>query len=170
VGALLFVAAPLHGRAFTISYTLPDHSVKTVLESDGTISRTCEPDSATDCADLHWVRAYMYSSGSWVKVREKDVSGRAGQADTLNVPDMSSYFLTTLDDSLNESCASPVIHDPGLITGVPDGEGPPHVIETAIFTVRGERVPRPGASGVYFYRTKWSDGHYTIEKRLWINW
>ncbi len=147
-----------------LDYTIPNLNVTTFVAEDGSVQSTCEPDLGSPLTDLAYVRVYFQpaSGGGFVLLRDKYVVGQAGEPDTLQVPDGGSVYVTPVDDSGNEGCASNVVHDP-LLTGVGDTAFPPHVVETRVFDVQG-RLARVRAGGVYFVRQRWSNGWVTVRK------
>lgn len=169
---LLSVILTATGAAATIEYTLPAYDAKVEFAGTDSAGISCDI-SVTPLVDLETavLHGYPLTGGGWRVIREKDVRGRAGEQDTMQVDTGWNYFITTKDTSGNESCASPTVSIPGTVTGVPVDPYLGKVkVREAYFSVTGrmEEARRPFASGVYWLVTWYLDRSVKVEKIIII--
>lgn len=151
-------------------FTVPSYDANTVWippwERDtfeDSVQVTCDISTVTT-NDIDSVYVYAIPNignwGTFRKVREFDVKGKEGQADSVSMvfPGWSAahFYVTFIDTSGNESCASDVVFksNPMVPTGVePITVG--SVVENSWFDVRGRKLKsKPSASGIYWQVTK----------------
>lgn len=138
--------------ATTLNYTIP------VWEATGCDSLVVVCDSLGACQEIRspermgavevwWGVRY----GEFRLLRVKDVVGREGERDTLEVPSdtLASVYLVAVDLAGNKSCASRTITVNGRV-GVEEGQPKPLPVGLW-YDIAGRRIPKPTTPGVYFH-------------------
>lgn len=122
---------------------------------------TCLPETQLATLRVWWWERWTPSPRI---LREKDVRGREGQRDSLQLPDwpVASVFVTTLDSAGNESCPSNMTTVNGTVA-----VDPADLPEIRWYDVQGRRVRCPSTPGVYFReeRTRTTRSH---RKVVWV--
>lgn len=119
---------------------------------------------------LSTARLYFYpvTGGGWRLVSEHSAVGREGQPDSFVVDSgPGGHYYVTATNPVGESCASSQVYIPGtVVTGVePEPLPNPVVIgPTLIYDIHGRPIRGPTASGIYFRRTTYRNGHVTTTK------
>lgn len=131
--------------AAVLRFTLPSYNAP----------KSCDPDSTSVLHDLGTVQGWGQQRGrlNTILLRNKNVRGREGLADSLELPIDASVWtawVTTRDTLGNQSCQSPPVGF-NLTTGVPPDSIPLRHEEW--FDVAGRRVKPPIGPGVYIVRT-----------------
>ncbi len=165
---LLFLLVPALADARVVQYTIPSKG-EAVPGACDTVAQMCAPRPSNPTQDSCWtVHSTHVENPSLTRVhwwpryapapylmREKSVLGRAGQADTLRVPDSpeATMWVSVVDVAGNVSCGSNLITVNIPTTAVKD---PPFWVgpgaEVRVFDIAGRRVRPPLASGIYLQR------------------
>lgn len=146
-------------HATTLEYTIPRFNALVMYPGTDSAGAVCE-DSGDTLRDLRWTALYGYpiTGGGWRLIRLKDVSGRVGEPDTLDVDDGWSYYVAARDSLSHEGCHSNIVSLPGTATGVPTVPAGPPIVRREVYDVQGRLVKTRAASGIYFVRTFYADG------------
>lgn len=152
--------------------TLPSQNSTVWVDPEGNVGYQCEP-SGEPLTDLESLRVYVWPvSGGQARVqRTYYVRGLEGQEFPIDVePGPGIHvWVTVLDRSHNESCASNVVYVPGTVTAAEGGATPPRIVKAELFDVHGRRLRGPPkASGVYYERLRYSDGRMVRRKIVLI--
>lgn len=156
--------------AFEMQYTIPSKKVQMIYDDSTQVwGPSCVTDVNSGSANVKYTRVYWYpyTGGGWSILRDKDITGREGQIDTLSVPDNAHYYVLVIDQNNLQSCASNVLDAPAIITGV--GDRPiVRIVKEEMFDVLGRKITKLQRSMIYFKRITYSNGNSVTKRMIYL--
>lgn len=156
-------------------FTLPAQQQAIFVNAEGDSEIVCDATDGPPLRELRSARLYWepVTGGGFRFHHEHDVTGREGQADTMQVErgPGGHAFVTTFNPR-GESCVSTaIVYVPGSqVTGVPVDGSPDELLDARYFNVRGEYVGEylddSLPSGVYLEQRVYAGGRVVTRKHV----